>query len=137
MRRHFMNTKWKYKVDLNTEDAFAKVEGKLATSIPEELKVLIMESNGASPEQNKVKVNGTEKVLGAVLSYNENEQEADDVYTALLSIQNKKLIPFAIDPFGNYFCISGDSHTVVFWSHEENRIVDTEEKLADFMSGLY
>lgn len=132
-----MNTKWKYKVELNTEDAFLKVEKKLSISIPEELKVLILEANGASPEQKKIKVNGIERVFGSVLSFNENEQEADDIYTALLSIPNKKIIPFAIDPFGNYFCISGDTHTVVFWSHEDNKVVDTGKKLSDFMSGLY
>lgn len=64
-------------------------------------------------------------MLGSILSYNEDDKEADDVYTAMQSIHNQQLIPFAIDPFGNYFCISGDSHTVVFWDHEEGTITDT------------
>lgn len=132
-----MNIKWKYKVDLCTDKAFEKVEKKLSTSIPEELKVLIKKANGASPDKKNVKVKGVERVFGSVLSFNENEQEADDIYTALLSIQDKNLVPFAIDPFGNYFCISGDTHSVVFWSHEENNVIDSGQKLADFLNDLY
>ena len=95
-----MSIKWKYKVELSTENAFEKVEKKLSTPIPEELKILIQEANGASPDKKNIKIKGVERVFGSVLSFNENEQEADDIYTALLSIQNKKLIPFGIDPFG-------------------------------------
>lgn len=132
-----MSIKWKYKVELRTKKAFEKVEKKISTPIPEELKILIQEANGASPDKKNIKVKGVERVFGSVLSFNENEQEADDIYTALLSIQNKKLIPFGIDPFGNYFCISGDTHSVVFWNHEENNVIDTGQKLADFLNDLY
>lgn len=41
-----MGIKWKYKVDLVTTEAFSRVEKYLSVSIPEELKILVMEANG-------------------------------------------------------------------------------------------
>ncbi len=132
-----MSNTWKYKVDLKADSEFSKIEKRLNVVIPKSLKKLIAEANGASPEKNCIKINDVEKVFAAVLSFNENEQEADDVYTAILAINNNNYIPFGIDPFGNYYCVSVKTETVVFWSHEENLMTDTKMNVKDFINALY
>ena len=99
-----MENAWKYKIDLKDPQAFAKVETLREIRIPKELRQFIEEHNAATPSNYHFMVGSTERVFGAVLSYDESETEADRVYPALDAIKNKKLIPFAIDPFGNYIC---------------------------------
>ena len=132
-----MKNTWKYKVDLNSSNEFSKIEKRLNVVIPKSLKTLINETNGASPEKNHIKINNVEKIFAAVLSFNENEQEADDVYTAILAVNDSNFIPFGIDPFGNYYCVSMKSKTVVFWSHEESLITDTKMDVKGFINALY
>ena len=43
---------------------------------------------------------------------------ADTVYPALEAIKDKNLLPFAIDPFGNYICYQLDRKQIVYWDHE-------------------
>ena len=47
-------------------------------------------------------------ILGGILSFNEeDEQEGiDTVFSAMEAVNDNDLLPFAIDPFGNYICYS-------------------------------
>lgn len=132
-----MNTKWRYRIELTDENTFQKVANISGTDCPEELKELIRMANGASPENKLIMINGKERVLGAILSFNENEKDADNVYSALIIIGVQKQIPFGIDPFGNYYCYSGVTKTVTYWEHEENLFIDTNMSIREFVNSLY
>lgn len=127
---------WNYKIDLQ-ENAIAKDEKALKVTFPEDLKKFIEATNGASPEKYCVKIGDTECVYGGTLSFNPDESEADDVFTANAAINRKNIIPFGIDPFGNYFCYDLTSHQVLFWNHEEDDFKQTHMTLEAFVNSFY
>ena len=68
-----MNIEWKYKIKVENTDVFSKIEKKRHISFPNELKELIIEANAATPAKYNFMVGNVEKVLGAILSFNQNE----------------------------------------------------------------
>lgn len=132
-----MNLVWKYKINLKDQKAFSKVGELTGIDVPDELKKLILEANGASPVKSSVTINGNERIFGAVLSFNENETETDDVFTAIKIVRHKGVIPFGIDPFGNYFCYSGATKTVQYWKHEEDLFEDSKLGIDAFIHSLH
>ncbi len=132
-----MGIVWKYKIDLVDENVFSEIEKSREIKIPDEMKKLIIEGNAATPEKYNFMVGDTERVLGAILSFNKNENDTDTVYTALEIISDKNLLPFAIDPFGNYICLAMDSDEIVFWNHETGNTTSTGKKLNAFLESLY
>lgn len=132
-----MNIVWKYKIDLEDERVFSEIEKDRNIQIPQDLKELIKEGNAATPDKYKYIIGSTEKVVGAILSFNKDEKEADSVYTALSVIEDKNLMPFAIDSFGNYICLEISSNNVVYWDHESGDVFSTEKNIEEFMNSLY
>lgn len=132
-----MNITWKYKIDLADERVFAEIETERGIVIPDELKEVIIEGNAATPDKYNFMVGLRERVLGAILSFNKNEEDTDTVFTALEVIEDKNLFPFAIDSFGNYICINLITEEVVFWDHENGEISSTEKKIDSFLETLY
>ena len=132
-----MENVWKYKIELKDSEAFSKVEKLRGIHIPEELKNFIKEHNAAQPSKYHFMVDSIERVFGAVLSFDEEEKEADKVYPALEAIGNKNLLPFAVDPFGNFICYALDKNEVVFWDHETEDVTSTGKNLEQFIENLY
>lgn len=132
-----MNIEWKYKIALANADVFAEIEKERNISFPNELKKLIMEANAATPSKYNFMIGNTEKVFGAVLSFNRNESDTDTVFTALNAIKDVNLIPFGIDPFGNYICYSVRDKRIVFWDHESDNVTSISDNLAEFLADLY
>lgn len=132
-----MSIVWKYKIELEDENVFAEIEKVRGIIIPDELKELIKEGNAATPDKYNFMVGSTERVLGAILSFNKNEEDTDTVFTALEVIEDKNLFPFAIDSFGNYICMDLSTEEVVFWNHETGDVSSTEKHLMDLLKSLY
>ena len=132
-----MENTWKYKIDLRDEQMFNRIEEQMQITFPEELKEFIRMYNAATPAHYNFMVGVSERAFGAVLSFNEVEDDADTVSTALKAVQTEDLLPFGIDPFGNYICYNTTNGHVVFWDHETSNYQDTEKKLNDFLSTLY
>ena len=76
-----------------------------------------------------------EKMFGAVLSF--NKDDIDTVYTALEVVEDRNLLPFGIDPFGNYICLNLDSGEVEFYDYETEKVESTGNKLDAFLESLY
>lgn len=132
-----MDITWKYKIPLSNPEVFTEIEAEYSITIPDTLKEFLAEANAATPSKIHFMVGATERILGAVLSYNKEDTDVDTVFTAFRSITDKSLIPFGIDPFGNYICISLPDQEVVFWDHESEKISTTEHNLDDFVAMLY
>lgn len=132
-----MNIVWKYKIDLVDESVFAEIENERGITIPDKLKDLIIKGNAATPDKYNFMVGSTERVFGSILSFNKDEEDTDTVFTALEVIKDKNLLPFAIDPFGNYICINLTAEEVVFWNHETGESSTTGKNIDDFLKSLY
>lgn len=131
----YMNLTWKYKSELSDDGVFEEIAKKYGLDVPEDLKALIKEANGATPDKIRVDIGNKERVFGALLSFNEGDP--DDVYTVLDSIGYKNFIPFGVDPFGNYYCYHVKKHEVYFWDHEEDRMERSGYNLEEFLEKLY
>lgn len=132
-----MNIVWKYKIDLADESVFAEIENERGITLPDKLKDLVIKGNAATPDKYNFMVGSTERVFGAILSFNKDEEDTDTVFTALEVIKDKNLFPFAIDPFGNYICMDLADEEVVFWNHETGEISTTGKNIDDFLESLY
>lgn len=132
-----MDILWKYKIDVTDRHIFEELEKERNIVLPDDLKVFIMESNAATPSKYRFMVGTIERVLGAVLSFNKGEEDADTVFTALSVIEDKNILPFAIDPFGNYICYLLKENEVAFWDHETGKVSLTGSDLKEFLEKLY
>jgi len=132
-----MDIVWKYKIELANTNVFSEIEKERNINIPDELKEFIVEANAATPSKYNFMVGNTERVLGSVLSFNHGEEDTDTVFNALASVEDKNLLPFGIDSFGNYICYSLDSGIVVFWDHETGVVSSSKKRLHEFLETLY
>lgn len=133
-----MDIKWKYKIDLKDGVVFSEIEKDRGIIIPMELKELIKNSNAATPSKYNFMVGTNEKVLGAILSFNKKDDECvDSVFTALQVIKDKYIVPFGIDPFGNYICYDVKKNVVVFWNHENDKVISLDKNIQQFLESLY
>lgn len=128
---------WKYKIDVEDANVFEKIGEKRGIIFPEDLKKFILECNAATPSKYCFMIGNNERVFGAVLSFNLNETEAESVFDVLPIIVDKNLIPFGVDPFGNYICYAVREKEIVFWDHETDKVISTGKILKDFIKELY
>lgn len=131
-----MSIEWKYKIDL-AEDTITTISRKYNITIPEDLVKLLEKANGATPSKTKFMVKVDEKILGAILSFNLGEVEADNFETAMNIGFERDIIPFGIDPFGNYICYRTKDKSILFFDHEEDTMTVISETLKDFLEMLY
>lgn len=131
-----MNIEWKYKIELE-KNALTEIAEKYNIAIPDDLSELLKMANAATPSKTKFMLKVNEKILGAILSFNPNEEEADSFDTAMSIDFNKNIVPFGIDPFGNYICYDTNDGSIVFFDHEEDSIEKISENLETFLENLY
>lgn len=126
---------WKYKIDLQSEQVFEEIAKEYGSIVPEMVKDFVRKYNAATPEKYNFLVGGTEKVFGAVLSFNKND--ADNVFSALKIVSDKNMLPFGIDPFGNYICVRLTDNMVYFWDLEADAAFATGKTFDEFIKSLY
>lgn len=132
-----MSIVWKYKIALDDEKCFDKYEKEYDVVFPLELRNFILENNAASPNRDCIMIGDKERVVDTILSFNEYEEEATTFSDVYKIMENKKAIPFAADPFGNYYCYLTDIGRICFYDHEESVYYPTEYTLARFIEALY
>jgi len=51
----------------------------------------------------------------------------------------EELFPFGEDPFGNYLCLFFEEKdiTIVYWSHETNKVEKVANSFTEFLEMLY
>lgn len=132
-----MSIKWKYKIELKEENVFDEIEEMRNITIPKKIKDFINIANAATPSLDKITIKNTEKVIGAILTFNKDDKDVDSVFTALQCINNKDLLPLAIDPAGAYFCYSLSEKCIVYYDNEEEIYYYTSYNLDGFINGLH
>ena len=132
-----MSNVWKFKIDIKDENVFNKVAKKYNINFPDDLKEFILQYNAASPDDNCVVIEGVERIYDETLSYNEDEVEASTFESAKKSIDNSDFLPFAKDPFGNYFCYSIASGKISFYDQDEEVFSNSNYSLDEFIGALY
>lgn len=127
---------WTRVKPLVNKNAIAEFEAKYAVSLPEDFKKCIVENNAGRPRPNAIlSKDGNEFDVKVLLSYNKNDIE--NIYKVIdyfITNYKGKLLPFASDSAGNYYCFNNES--VVLWT-QENEIVSICNSFADFARNLY
>lgn len=131
-----MDIEWKYKIELS-DNALSDISSKYQVVIPDDLKKLLMIANAATPSKTRFMLKVDEKVLGAILSFNPNEKEADSFESAMNIGFEKNIVPFGIDPFGNYICYNTTDKSIMFFDHEEDSMEKVASSLEEFLGMLY
>ena len=132
-----MKNVWRFKIDLESESVFEDISREYGVVFPEDLKEFIVENNAASPVKNCVDINGVERVYSETLSFNKTEEDATAFEAVKNTIKDRKLIPFALDPFGNIFCYSLETGKIAFYEHEEGKVDKTNIDLNSFILELH
>jgi len=129
---------WLYKDKNCTQEDIKKIEEELKVTLPEEFKDLIMNNNGVYPKLNQYKFNRDEKIVQALLSCKETDD--NNIIRIAKQINILGLVPFMSDPFGNYICFQfglDDNYQIVFYDHETGLIKNISKNFNDFINNLY
>ena len=127
---------WKYVTPLKEKGAVEKYEARSGLTLPDDLKNLVTNHNGGMPDLCVFDTErAKEKIIKGLLSFNEDDEENIYDFTDILREYGfQKLIPFALDPFGNIICT--DNNSVVFWDHETKETEHVADSVADFIKGI-
>ena len=113
---------WKYVKPIEGNSVLNKLEEKLGVKFPKSYVDCVTSNNGGRPPRNKVNDSLMMRSLVRI-----DESAEINVLNTLDTLKDSllpKIIPFADDSFGNYFCFdfskSGEP-LIVFWDHEEKR----------------
>ncbi len=117
-----------------TSQDIREIEQKLSLVLPDDYKAFMLESNGGMPEGDYVFEffdEVTEKTNHSVIQEffilnKEESDDYDDLMTNCMELWDEEMlgkddIPFALDPGGNYLCLSlgsDDYGTVYLCNHE-------------------
>ena len=132
-----MSNKWLFKIELKDKTIFKKYERDYNIIFPSELEAFVLNNNASSPEQNAVDFNGVERIYDETLSFNLCDEEASTFNSAMKAVNCEDCLPFAKDPFGDYFCYNLENETVSFYNHEEDRIEKSDIGFHQFIEMLH
>ena len=98
-----------------------------------------MQVNGAYPDKNVFDFQGRKGCVFESL-INWDKARKANFYFWLEVIENKKIIPFGKDPFGNVICFdfstSKDAPQIVFWNHENGDVSPIANSFDSFLNIL-
>ncbi|MGG3283315.1 SMI1/KNR4 family protein [Paenibacillus solani] len=133
------NVEWRSWDEPVTKIEVENVGEKLGVKFPLDYIEVAMNYNGAHVSPELFQVEGTEKVFGTLLTYDqEDDEHIIEVFNEYRDTLPKWIIPFAFDPSGNLLCFDYKEHEdnpiVVFWEHEnaaEKETLMQEEGLSE------
>ncbi len=107
---------WKY-VKPTTIENIEKVEKELGYVFPNDFKEFILKNNYGTPENNIFYLaDGTQRVFGGLLSFNEEDEEY--IINFNKSSNSVNFITIALDPFGNKIAYEKTTNEIAFINHE-------------------
>lgn len=136
--------KWLFKKKLVDSASIKEFETTYHIRLPEELKELISEANGARPNPYIIDAETTKEIPAkALLSFNQTDTP-EDIWSTYDAIKHKlphNIIPFMSDEGGNYFCLDLDpletQHPIVYWHHEKKDLEVVATNLTVFLHSFY
>lgn len=126
---------WKYVKPLVDAGNIAEYESLVGTTLPEDLKNTIRTNNGGRPSLKYYDIaSEKDKEFKSLLSFNRSDVENVFAFYPLDSA-NKKLVPFASDPAGNFFVVKNGA--IHLWLHEQDRTMFVAESFSAFLEMLH
>ena len=129
--------KWKYVKKLEDINELKNFEFENSCKLPADLEKCVVYNNGGRPEKKVFDTDTSEgRMFKRLLSFNYGE--AENIWDAynVMQKEDADLIPFAIDPGGNYICFKRTNHKIYLWLHETNTAEYVAESFKDFLDKL-
>lgn len=127
---------WRKPKPLSDPNAIQQLEKKYGVKLSKALADCIRANNGGRPKPNAVPFkNGGESDMKMLLSY--NEEDLENIYRVIgFFVQNYKgrLVPFATDSGGNYYCEMGKQ--IVYWT-QGGEIYPVCDSFEELLASLY
>src|SRR5262245_2590120 len=128
------------------EEDFDWLAQRLGVPFPPSAKAQYLEYNGGEPDAYVFASNGLKLVVQQFFSikYGKSGNTIEDNYAELVlreGIIPRGLIPFAIDPAGDYYCISSETGSISIFRSEHlpdlsRCITLLADSMSDFVAGL-
>ena len=138
-----MNINWKYTNKVE-EDSLKKIEKNFNIKFPNDFKELIGKCNAGKPTKDCFDIhNRKECVLDYMIDINDNDNNSITKFTIRMwdSGLSKKLVPIALDPFGNIIAYKnapeGKLSELIFWNHENKEEIYVAKSFSLFLEMLY
>lgn len=129
-------SEWARVKPLVNEKVIDSFENKYNLSLPSDFKKCIINNNAGRPRPNGIKAkNGDEFDVKMLLSF--NEKDSENIYKVIdffVNEFNGRLIPFASDSAGNYYCFDNDA--VVLFT-QDNEFIPVCDSFSSFVGSLY
>lgn len=117
---------WKFLKLEATDHILNQLESHFDVSLPLAYRELTKINNGARPTKKIITLStGEKKVIKTFLTVYPTKGGVKDVHNWLKDKLPENSVPFASDPFGNYYFFkylkkqSKEEPTIFFWNHEE------------------
>jgi len=117
---------WKFLKPEATDHSLNQLENHFGVSLPIAYRELTKINNGARPTKKIITVpDGKKKMVKTLLTVHPTKGGVKDVHNWLKGQLPDHAVPFASDPFGNYFFFSysnkpiKDEPEVFYWNHEK------------------
>lgn len=134
-----MELEFNNKSESITAKDIANVERKNKFIFPQEIKSFLLANNGGQPNKTIYTQNSQDYVVDFFLPIKSTEFE-DLTYSATITdlsdIIPNTVIPFAIDPFGNYFVFDKAEGKIYFLEMEEVALSLLASDFESFISSL-
>lgn len=129
--------KWNKSKPLKDEKSVNKLQQQYHFSLSTELEDCIFKNNGARPKPNTIKLKtGKENDIKILLSYNQDDVE--NIYAIIDFFMKKyegRIIPFASDSSGNYYC-EQNKKEIILWTQDEE-IIPVCSDFNQFLDSIY
>lgn len=129
---------WKYAKQLSDENLIKQYEMENEVELDKEFKNIIKQYNGGRPKPNVFDTQiRKECVFKSLVSFN-NDSNANifEVTKWINDGTNRKLVPFASEPSGNYICFT-ENKNIVSWIHETGNVEFISNSFNEFLNSLY
>lgn len=126
---------WKYTRDNVSKERLEFVEDQLGFKFPDEYITIVKSNNGGRPNLNTFVKGNNEFIIKSLLRLDAAQANIIDVKNDLKGRLPARIVPFADDNFGNYFCFdyrdSNEDPDIVFYEHEETDVGAAIKYLSD------
>lgn len=128
--------KWSRIKPLKDPATVSFFEEKYSCALSGELKQCILDHNGGRPNPDTVTLpNGEENDVKSLLSFNEDDTE--NIYKVIhffIERYSGKVIPFASDSAGNYYCEYNGR--IVLWT-QDDELLPVCDHFTEFLESLH
>jgi len=128
---------WEYSNPLTNKKTIEEFELENAIKLPQDLKECIEHNNAGMPNLNNFDTDKTKgRTIKALLSFNQEDEENIYDFLELFRKDGRlKMIPFALDSFGNFICL--EDNNIVVRLHETETTEFVANSFTEFLDLLY